>query len=153
MISTFTATPSTINAGQSSTLEWSTQNATSVSISSIGTVAASGTNSVSPTVTTTYTLTATKRRWQCHQDGHRHGQLRQHQRRHPVIVFASGDILYTSNRDLRLDASGSSSPAGNTPLQFYWTIRNDKAVIYERTSPTPRVYLPESRGITSSISP
>ena len=44
VISSFTATPSTINAGQSSTLQWSVQNATSVSISSLGTVSASGTN-------------------------------------------------------------------------------------------------------------
>jgi len=64
----------------------------------------------------------------------------------PVIVFASGNILYTTLRDVRLDASGSSSPAGNTPLQFYWTVRNDKARIYNPTSPTPQVYLPGDFG-------
>jgi hypothetical protein len=56
----FSASPTTVQAGQSATLTWSTTNATSVSIDQgIGTVAASGTQSVSPTQTTTYTLTAT----------------------------------------------------------------------------------------------
>ena len=55
---TFTANPTTIPQGQSSTLTWNTNNATSVSINGIGEVS-SGSESVSPTVTTTYTLTAT----------------------------------------------------------------------------------------------
>ncbi len=55
----FIANPSTITAGQSSTLQWNVQNATTVTISGVGPVGASGTTSVSPTVTTTYTLTAT----------------------------------------------------------------------------------------------
>ena len=55
-----TAAPTTITAGNSATLTWSTTNATSVSIDNgIGTVAASGSTTVSPTTTTTYTLTAT----------------------------------------------------------------------------------------------
>ncbi len=140
VISSFTATPSTINAGQNSTLQWSTQNATSVSISSIGTVAASGTNNVSPTVTTVYTLTASNATGSTTSTATvtvgKSG---------PVIVFAS-DPVYTTSRDVRLDASGSSSPSGNTPLQFYWTVRSDKAVIYQRTSPTPQVYLPGTPG-------
>ncbi len=58
-IVSFTANPTSINAGQSSTLSWSTTGATTVTISSIGTVPLNGTDPVSPTVTTTYTLTAT----------------------------------------------------------------------------------------------
>jgi len=55
----FTAAPSTIAAGQSSTLSWATTGVTSVTISGInGTLAANGSQSVSPTQTTTYTLTA-----------------------------------------------------------------------------------------------
>jgi len=54
----FTANPSTINKGQSSTLSWSTQNATSVTISGIGSVPVSGSHAVSPTQNTVYTLTA-----------------------------------------------------------------------------------------------
>lgn len=58
----FIAVPAAIQPGQSSTLEWITQNATSVSIApGIGAVSAAGSGSVSvtPASTTTYTLTAT----------------------------------------------------------------------------------------------
>lgn len=61
-ITEFVANPASIVAGQSSTLQWITQNATSVSISpGPGSVspASSGSTPVSPTTTTTYTLTAT----------------------------------------------------------------------------------------------
>jgi hypothetical protein len=57
---TFSAAPASITTGQSSTLTWSTTNATSVSIDNgVGSKPASGTANVSPTTTTTYTLTAT----------------------------------------------------------------------------------------------
>jgi autotransporter-associated beta strand protein len=57
---TFAAAPTTIALGSSTTLTWSTTNATSVSIdNNVGTVTASGQKTVSPTSTTTYTLTAT----------------------------------------------------------------------------------------------
>ncbi len=58
-ISSFTATPSTITAGQNSTLGWTVSGATSLSIDNgVGTV--TGTSKVvSPGITTTYKLTAT----------------------------------------------------------------------------------------------
>ena len=57
---TLSASPASITSGAASTLTWSSTNATTVSINQgIGTVAASGTRSVSPTATTTYTVTAT----------------------------------------------------------------------------------------------
>lgn len=56
---TLTAEPSRIESGQSANLTWTTTNATDISIDKgIGTVAASGRQSISPTDTTTYTLTA-----------------------------------------------------------------------------------------------
>jgi hypothetical protein len=58
-IVSFVANPAAITAGQSATLAWSTTGATSVTISSIGSVPLNGTDPVSPTATTTYTLTAT----------------------------------------------------------------------------------------------
>ena len=59
-IGTLSVSPTSITAGQSASLNWSSFNATSVSIDQgIGTVAASGTRSVNPTATTTYTLTTT----------------------------------------------------------------------------------------------
>ena len=56
---TFSANPTTINSGQSSTLTWSTTNATSCNASGAwsGTRSTSGNQSVSPTATSTYTLT------------------------------------------------------------------------------------------------
>jgi hypothetical protein len=57
---TFIVSPTTIVSGQATILSWNSANALSVAINQgIGTVAASGTRSVSPTATTTYTLTAT----------------------------------------------------------------------------------------------
>jgi pimeloyl-ACP methyl ester carboxylesterase len=60
IVTSFTSTPSAITAGGSSTLSWTTANATSVTISGVaGTQAANGSLSVTPASTTTYTLTAT----------------------------------------------------------------------------------------------
>ena len=142
VIASFTATPASINAGQSSTLQWSVQNADTVSISSLGTVPASGTRSVSPAVTTAYTLTATNKSGTVT----RIATVTVAGSGGPIIVFPS-DFIYTTVRDITLDASGSSSPAGNTPLQFFWTVRGtDQAVIYNRTSATPGVYLSKAPG-------
>lgn len=60
VVDRFSAIPGSITAGESSTLQWNVTGATSVSIDQdIGTVAASGTKGVTPTVTTKYTITAT----------------------------------------------------------------------------------------------
>jgi peptidoglycan-associated lipoprotein len=54
-----TASPDTIDKGQSSTLTWQTTNATDVSIDQgVGSVEANGSKQVSPADSTTYTLTA-----------------------------------------------------------------------------------------------
>ena len=51
-------TPETVIAGETATLRWYSQNAESVTISGVGTVAPSGTMQVSPATSTTYTATA-----------------------------------------------------------------------------------------------
>lgn len=57
---TIGASPASITSGQSASLTWSTTDASSVTIDQgIGTVAASGTRTVTPAATTKYTLTAT----------------------------------------------------------------------------------------------
>lgn len=53
------ASPSAIVSGQSSTLTWTTSNATQVTITGLGTVAASGSRSVAPGRSSDYTVTAT----------------------------------------------------------------------------------------------
>jgi hypothetical protein len=60
----WTANPMTIQPGQQSTLSWTTNGASTVAISSVGSVALNGSTTVSPASTTTYTLTATS------SDGH-----------------------------------------------------------------------------------
>ncbi|WP_321475129.1 OmpA family protein [uncultured Paludibaculum sp.] len=60
-IVSFRAAPENINLGDASNLVWETENADSVSITSIGVVQVTGTTSVSPKETTTYTLTATNK--------------------------------------------------------------------------------------------
>jgi hypothetical protein len=60
IINSFSANPSIIIVGESSTLSWSVTDATSVTIDqSVGSVASTGTTAVTPATTTTYTLTAT----------------------------------------------------------------------------------------------
>ena len=55
---TFSVSPSDAQRGQSVQLTWSTQDATDISIDSIGAVAPNGTKSLTPSESTTYTLTA-----------------------------------------------------------------------------------------------
>jgi len=52
------ASPDTINPGQSSTLSWQTTNATDVTIDGIGKVDATGQRTVTPSQSTTYHLVA-----------------------------------------------------------------------------------------------
>jgi hypothetical protein len=59
VVTSFAVAPSTIRAGQQATLSWVTQNAAAVIIDQgVGTQALSGTATVSPATTTTYTLSA-----------------------------------------------------------------------------------------------
>lgn len=60
-VPSFVADPATIQAGQSSTLAWTTENAASVSIDNGvgGSLPLTGSVAISPAATTTYTLTAT----------------------------------------------------------------------------------------------
>jgi peptidoglycan-associated lipoprotein len=55
---TLSASPDVIRQGQSTTLSWQTQNASDITIQGLGTVPASGSRSVSPNSSTTYTLVA-----------------------------------------------------------------------------------------------
>ncbi len=54
----FSASPETIQQGQTSTLTWSTRNAAQITISGLGTVPASGSRTVTPAASTTYNLEA-----------------------------------------------------------------------------------------------
>ena len=56
VILSFYSSPSSVNAGSSALLTWTTTNATGAKISDIGNVAASGSQMIYPSSTTTYTL-------------------------------------------------------------------------------------------------
>jgi peptidoglycan-associated lipoprotein len=57
---TLQATPTNVQRGQSTTLQWSSMNATSLTIApGVGNVAAQGNSTVTPTDSVTYTITAT----------------------------------------------------------------------------------------------
>jgi hypothetical protein len=58
-ISSFTASPTALYSGGSSTLQWNVSGANSITISSIGSVSYIGSQVVYPAATTTYVLTAT----------------------------------------------------------------------------------------------
>ncbi|MBM3862423.1 MAG: hypothetical protein FJ385_00505 [Verrucomicrobia bacterium] len=58
VINSFTASATTLKEGAATTLSWDVSNATAVSVTDVGTVAASGSASVSPSSTLTYYLVA-----------------------------------------------------------------------------------------------
>jgi hypothetical protein len=104
---TFTAAPSSIGAGGTATLTWSTVNAPNVSIDQgVGTQPASGSISVSPAATTTYTLTAT-------------GALGTVTRQATVTVVPAPAVTFT--------VSPTSITAGQSAA-LSWTTANANAV-------------------------
>jgi hypothetical protein len=111
VISQFYATPASISAGQSSTLLWVLQGATSATIQpGIGSINPnSGSVSVSPGVTTTYTLTAT-------------GASGTTTQSVTVTVGAAG-----SPQIVRFAADPNSIPAGGT-VTLSWSTSNASTV-------------------------
>lgn len=55
---TLAANPAVVEQGQTTTLTWNTENATDVAIAGIGSVSGSGSKTITPGSSTTYTLTA-----------------------------------------------------------------------------------------------
>ena len=219
----FTATPNQIVQGAKSTLDWSTEGATAVSITTLGTVTLNGSRDVMPQVTTTYVLTATNpfgsltatarvrvipsvkitsftatpatspapgtpvilrcladnatsvdiqpnngqgvtagssttqvfpqqtTTYTCKATGNGITDTKQltvnvipkpddpPKGAPPIIVIRGGPVIEAIQRQVTLDASGSSSPGGNLPLTFLWSVRNQAAVILNPTSATPIV--------------
>lgn len=114
-IVSFTANPSTITAGQSSTLSWSVENADSVEISGVGNVAVSGSQAVSPAANTTYTLTARNR----------FGQV---QATAPVTVNPVQPPQQEPPAITACTASPATSPRPGDPVRLSWTATNATAI-------------------------
>ena len=115
-INLFAANPGSITAGSTSTLSWSVSNATGVTISGVGSVGLSGSTTVSPVTTTTYTLTATNAAG---------GVTATTQ----VIVSATpppaADTTPPSVPGLLSPASGAVLPQKTAPWQFSWSASSD----------------------------
>jgi hypothetical protein len=143
-ITTFTANPPVSpSPGSPVTLTCLATGATTVAISGAGALSPQGTVVVNPTTDTTYTCTAT---------GANGAQASKTltvtvtsgpppSGPPPVVVISGGPVIETAVRTVQLDASQSTSPAGFTPLTYYWTSRDGRSGIANATSPTPVVYL------------
>ena len=132
--------PSSIIQGQSATLSWNTFNSTSQNITSIGTVSSSGSISVSPSSTSTYTLT-----------GNYYGYTSATVNRTltvyepPSITFTVDDLEVVSGAQttLRWSVSGSvdtvtiSPQIGSTNLTSLATITPTATVTYTLSASGP----------------
>ena len=136
-------------------------NAVNVVVNGVGPLNASGSVTVNPLVTTTYTCVATNSIGKqavktltvpvANPGGGGGGGG-------PIIVITSSGgtctlgsantvtICETLNRLLDLNLKGSSSPDGNLPLSFFVTSRQNSAVVLNPTSSTPSVQLSELFG-------
>lgn len=110
----FSATPPSINPGESSTLSWATQGGSRVEISGIGEVPANGSRVVSPAQTTTYTLTVRAA------DGT--------QITAPVIVTV-GPSQTGAMRILSFSSNPVTSQKAGDPVTLTWTTENATSVI------------------------
>jgi hypothetical protein len=146
-ITSFTATPpASPAAGTQVTLACTATNATTLNLGGVVFQQSSATLNVAPQQTTTYTCVASNALGQTDSatltvtvpggGGGGGGG--------PVIVLP--DTLFTANRYIILDASGSFSPAGNNPLKFFWSSVGGTAAIANPTSPTPNVWLNVTNG-------
>jgi hypothetical protein len=135
----FQATPSTITSGGSSTLSWETENATEVTLSSAGSVSLNGVTTVSPSATTTYTLTARNQ----------YGQVtatttvtvtvtEAAPANHPPVADAGLNQTVTTG-NFSLNGSASYDPDGDE-ITFSWRVSGAKpAQITGATTATPSV--------------
>lgn len=146
-ITSFTATPNpSPSPGTAVTLACTAANATSVTLNGVTTSGLSATATVTPQVNTTYTCTATNSTGQTASQSLTVTVTGAISSQAPVIVIAGGTTITTYSRYLTLDASGSTSPGGNTPLRFLWTSINDSATVINATSATTQVQLGTIQG-------
>ncbi|MFN7993083.1 MAG: OmpA family protein [Bryobacteraceae bacterium] len=129
----FEAAPTTISSGQSSTLSWSTTGAKSVNITGVGTnLPPNGSQTVSPTSSTTYTLTATGA------DG-------------TTTVNAAVTVTVTTVAPpvqiLSFSSDPAFSPVSGSAVVLSWTTQNATSVVITGTG-VPGGTLPGNGSIT-----
>ncbi len=113
------ASPASITTGQSTMLSWSTANATQVTIDNgIGVVPASGTASVSPSATTTYTLTASNQTTSVMKSAAvtvNPGTTN----RAPTVNLATPGTTFTAPATITLTATASDVDGSVSSVRFY----------------------------------
>jgi len=149
-ITSFTANPAVSpSSGSPVVLTCATQNAASVTINGITYVPSNAHQTVYPTTATTYNCIATNSLGQTATATVTvtlATSTTTTQSNAPVVVLGNGGIYSTPYKELQIDASGSYSPVGNTPLTYFWVSNYSNATILNPTSPTPTV---ELGGVTS----
>ena len=116
--------PTNVQQGQSVQLAWETQNATEVSIDSLGAVAPTGTGALTPSESTTYTLTAKGPGGYCPGDrtGDGYGAIRLHRRQRQVLrirnCFNGTSRIFTSTTTGTM--SDRPTPKPSRPMRISW---------------------------------
>jgi hypothetical protein len=159
VITSFTANPPVSpSPGSVVVLTCLATNAVTVTINGVGPVDANNSVKVTPLVDTTYTCTAVGK-----DDKPATATLLVKVTQPPpppppppvvIIVSTNGTCTPTATqticetvvRQVQLDLSGSTSPAGNNPLSFFTNSRNTAAAVLNPTSAKPIVELSELFG-------
>ncbi len=144
----FTASPATIDPGQSSTLTWTTKNATGAFITGVGFVPVNGSVQVSPAATTTYTLKITGANGTTAQQDVTVTVTTSTPGTPPVAIITGGGNVETIYRQILIDACNST---GTAPLRFQWTVVPNKAVIISPNSCQTYVQMPEFNLYTFTV--
>ncbi len=116
---TLTANPTSITQGQSSTLTWSSTNATSCTASGgwTGTKTTSGTQAVSPTANTTYTLTCTGAGGSANQSV----TVGVSANPAPTVTFTANPTSTTASQGATLSWSSTNATSCTASGGFLWT--------------------------------
>ena len=112
-ISNFSANSTSISSGNSVTLNWNTNNCTSLNILQVGSVGSSGSTILWPTTTTTYTLQAS-------------GTTGQTQSK-SLTVNVSNPIIMTGNMSTGLTSCIISRGNNTCSIPFSWSTQNPEA--------------------------
>jgi hypothetical protein len=138
----FHADPSEIILGNSTTLSWGVANATSITIEGGGdswefTDPATSSLTVTPTATTTYTLTATRDVGGVVDTATAQVVITVIPANKPPVAFAGLDRVLSLVGTIQLDGTGSFDPDGPyEELTFFWQIVNNPAGAGSLSDPT-----------------